>query len=152
MDQDLQDFEDTENVFVLNVMFICRYILSNKLTYSLAIWHYNFNSSRLLDSLFHDTVAYPYCRNNGSAQSGHPSYQVSNFIIYPINQNNHKNHSSDRKCTLRLLAYFVCSPLFSSISFLKKGQYFYFSLNLGFLLEQISLISLKSKKFKDEIF
>ena len=136
-------------------MFICRYILSNNLTDSLAIWHYNFNSSRLLDSLFHDTVAFPYCRNNETAQSGHPSHQVSNFIIYPlnqINQNNHKNHSSDRKYTLKLLGYFVCSPLFFSISFLKKGQYFHFSANLGFLLEQISLMSLKSKKFKDGIF
>ena len=53
---------------------------------------------------------------------------------------------------LNLLAYFVFSALFFSILFLKKGQYFHISLNLGFLLEQISLISLKSKKFKDEIF
>ena len=62
------------------------------------------------------------------------------------------NHSSDRKCTLKLVAYFVSSPLFFSISLLKKGQYFHISSNLGFVLEQISLISLKSKKFKDEIF
>jgi outer membrane protein assembly factor BamE (lipoprotein component of BamABCDE complex) len=62
------------------------------------------------------------------------------------------NHSSDRKYMLKLLAYFVFSALFFSISFLKKGQYFHISFNLGFVLEQISLISLKSKKFKDEIF
>ena len=38
--------------------------------------------------------------------------QVSILIIYPINQKNHKYHSSDRKCTLKLLAYFVFSSLF----------------------------------------
>jgi hypothetical protein len=34
------------------------------------------------------------------------------LIIYPINQKNHKNHISDRKCTLKLLAYFVFTALF----------------------------------------
>ncbi|MDP4810033.1 MAG: hypothetical protein NWR65_02745, partial [Saprospiraceae bacterium] len=81
-----------------------------------------FNSSRLLDSLFHDTVALPYCRNNSPAQSGNPSLQVSILLIYPLNQNNQKNHSSDRKCTLKLVAYIVFSPLFFSISYFKKGQ------------------------------
>ena len=82
--------------------------------------------------------------------------QFSILLIYPLNQNNqnnHKNQSSDRNAhTLKLVAYFVSSPLFFSISVLKKGQYFHISSNLGFVLEQISLISLNSKKFKDEIF
>ena len=77
--------------------------------------------------------------------------QVSILIIYPINQKNHNNYSSDRKCTLKLLAYFVFSAHFFSISFLKKGQYFHISSNLGFILEQIPLNSEKSKEWEDVI-
>ena len=65
-------------------------------------------------------------------------------VIIKIN----RSSKTISKCTLKLLACFVFSGLFFSISLLKKGQYFHISLNLGVLLEQIPLNSENSKELE----